>query len=113
MEFEITALAARSERGLFGTMLNGYEATVVDSEGNTYGVSQLEHESPQWGVDSAFSKNGYPYFSNGFGCRVVKVRAIADEIAQALNTRRDKLAAEIAAAEAKAKAEAEASPAAQ
>lgn len=98
MKFEITELSHRSERGLFGTTLEGYDATVKTETGETFGVSQLEGEAPQWGVDSAFGKNGFPYWSHGFGCRVVRVHAVTDEVAAALNARRDALIAQQATA---------------
>lgn len=93
MKFEITELSRRSEKGLFGTTIEGWSASVELASGEQLSLSQLEGEAPQWGVDALFGANGFPHWSNGFGSRVVSVRAVAGHIAEALNTRRDEIAA--------------------
>ncbi|MCX4099119.1 hypothetical protein [Nocardia sp. alder85J] len=93
MKFEISDLARRAESTVFGDRIEGWEATIKLDGGEILLLSQLDGEAPRWGVDAAFGANGFPHWANGFGSRVVRVRAVGEPIEQALNARRDELAA--------------------
>jgi hypothetical protein len=51
---------------------------------HSYFLSRLVTEST-WVVDALFGPNGYPYFSNGFGARYLRLRGIAWELADLLD----------------------------
>ncbi|GAB4590309.1 hypothetical protein [Nocardia sp. IFM 10818] len=60
MEFEITEMEHRTERGLFGTTIEGWSASVTFASGERLSLSQLDGEAPDWGVDAAFGANSFP-----------------------------------------------------
>ncbi len=91
MEFEITDLGRRAANSVFDSRIEGWEATVKLASGEILCLSQLQGESPAWGVDAAFGANGYPHWSNGFGSRTATVRTVAEPIENALNARRDEV----------------------
>ncbi|GAB2454085.1 hypothetical protein [Nocardia tengchongensis] len=93
MQFEINDLGRRADNSVFGPKLDGWEATVKFDSGEILRLSQLDGEAPRWAVDAAFGANGHPHWVNGFGNRTGKFRAAADPLRDALNARRDEIAA--------------------
>lgn len=61
-----------------GGRAGGVGAT-VESEGFKIGVSKLDGEE-LWIIDSMFkADNGFPIFSNGEGCRAIRLRTLVNE----------------------------------
>ncbi|MFD9690156.1 hypothetical protein ACFWXO_30860 [Kitasatospora sp. NPDC059088] len=84
----IVSVEIRREPGFFGAERHGLYAHVEvatrpdagPNERSTKFVSRLVGES-DWAVDAAFSANGFPQHSNGFGARYLRYRTLRPEVA--------------------------------
>lgn len=79
----VVHLQIREESSFLGRML-GIEAQLDvlfpgDNRPHTYYLSRLVGE-PCWVQDAHFGPNNFPYFSNGFGARYLKLTGIAREL---------------------------------
>lgn len=84
----IVSLKHRQETGIYGRMV-GLDARLNvlfsgDAHPHSFFLSRLVKES-FWVQDAHFGPNGFPYFSNGFGARYLKVRGIHPALAVLLD----------------------------
>src|SRR4051794_16361520 len=80
----VTSMKRRREDVAFFGLRDGLDAMVTalhteSGRTQTYGLSRLDGE-PCWVIDFEAHNGGFPRFSHGWGSRVTKILAPADEI---------------------------------